>query len=138
MNTWSVSSETGEFISTPSRVCFSGKGVALMLPASSGVLSQGVWCLSAPGTPLEALYRTVSTRRAATPGMMVLRGVRMVDEGRSVENRTIRLIRELLDLDGIHAPMSCAGVGNGDFSGKEEQVRRGSRASLGRRDGSCA
>lgn len=104
MNTWFVSQETGGRRVSPVRVHFqSGDRVALLLdarlPGSTAVLTERVWCLSGPGCGSGVLYRTVSTSRAGSQGMMLLRGVRVMDDGRISENRTIRIIRNLLDLD---------------------------------------
>ena len=108
MNTWFVSQETGGRRVTPVRVHFQGGDrVALLLdvrrPGAAAVLSERVWCLSGPGCGAGVLYRTVSTSRAGSQGMMILRGARLMDEGRLAENRTIGIIRDLLDLDVMTA-----------------------------------
>ena len=104
MNTWLVSQETGGRQVSPVRVHFQGGDrVALLLdvrrPGTTAVLSERVWCLFGPGCGAGVLYRTVSTSRAGSQGMMLLHGARVMDEGRVSENRTIRIIRDLLDLD---------------------------------------
>jgi hypothetical protein len=104
MNTWMVSQETGGRQVSPVRVHFQGGDrVALLLdvrrPGATAVLAERVWCLSGPGCGSGVLYRTVSTSRAGSQGMMLLRGARVMDEGRLAENGTIRIIRDLLDLD---------------------------------------
>lgn len=111
MNTWFVSQETGGRQVSPARVHFQGNDrVALLLdarrPGATAVLSERVWCLSGPGCGSGVLYRTVSTSRAGSQGMMLLRGTRILDEGRTAENRTIGIIRDLLDLD-VHNASDC-------------------------------
>lgn len=126
MNTWFVSQETGGRQVSPARVHFHGGNrvavlMDLSLPGATTVLSERMWCLSGPGCGNGALYRTLSTSRAGSRGMMLLRGVRVFDEGRAAENGTIRSIRELLDLDVIDSPDG-----------------RGAAFRAGRHDGSCA
>lgn len=134
MNTWLVSRETGGRQVVPARVHLAGHDrVALLLskrnPASAAVLSEGVWTLSGPGLDSGAIFRTVSTSAARTPGMMVLRGVRVPDEGRCNENRTIRLIRDLLDLEVVNASAGCPERSLSDSSGMAFHETH---------DGSCA
>lgn len=126
MNTWLVSQETGGRQVSPVRVHFQGGDrVALLLdvrrPGATAVLSERVWCLSGPGCGSGVLYRTVSTSRAGSQGMMLLRGARVTDEGRASENRTIRIIRDLLDLDVLNTSDCHAGA-----------------FPAGQHDGSCA
>lgn len=108
MNTWFVSQETGSAQSSAVKVHFQGSDrVAVLLdarlPGARAVLADRIWCLSGPGCGTGVLYRTVSTSRAGSHGMMVLRGSRILDDCRSAENRTIRIIRDLLDLDVMTA-----------------------------------
>ncbi len=126
MNTWLVSQETGGRQVSPVRVHFQGGDrVALLLdvrrPGATAVLSERVWCLFGPGCGSGVLYRTVSTSRAGSQGMMLLRGARVTDEGRASENRTIRIIRDLLDLDVLNTSDSHAAA-----------------FPAGQHDGSCA
>jgi hypothetical protein len=126
MNTWFVSQETGGRQVSPVRVHFQdGDRVAILLdvrrPGATAVLSERVWCLSGQASGAGVLYRTVSTSRAGTQGMMLLRGTRVIDEGRTAENRTIAIIRDLLDLDVLNASDS-----------------RGTAFTVGHHDGSCA
>jgi len=104
MNTWFVSQETGGRQVSPVRVHFQGGDrVAILLnlgdSGATAVLSERVWCLTGPGCGSGRLYRTLSTSRAGSRGMMLLRGARIMDEGRLAENMTIGIIRELLALD---------------------------------------
>ncbi len=122
MNTWLVSQETGGRQVSPVRVHFQGGDrVALLLdvrrPGATAVLSERVWCLSGPGCGSGVLYRTVSTSRAGSQGLMLLRGARVTDEGRASENRTIRIIRDLLDLDVLNASDCHAAFPAGQHDG---------------------
>jgi hypothetical protein len=143
MNTWIVSTELGGAKTAPRRVYLNGNGGAAVLlsladPASGAVMGEGLWSLSGPGISGSALFRTVSAKRAKTAGVMVLRGVRVVDEGRAMENKTIRLIRDLLDLDVMHASFSDSGNPAGCLSEKTEQVCRAGKSLYGNHNGSCA
>gem|GEM_PF-4562694 len=86
-------------------------------PGATAVLSERVWCLSGPGCGSGVLYRTVSTSRAGSQGLMLLRGARVTDEGRASENRTIRIIRDLLDLDVLNASDCHAAFPAGQHDG---------------------
>lgn len=123
MEGWVVSSETGGQRLAPVKVqLLSRDRVALMLPAWAPVLSHEIWSLTGPGISWGALFRTISTRRARTPGMMVLKGVRVVDEGRSMENRTIDLIRDLLDLEVVDVSPARPRVPAGCLHEEAQQV----------------
>ena len=143
MNTWVVCTEMGGAKTAPSRVYLNGSGGAAIVlsladPAAAAIMGEGLWSLSGPGISGSALYRTVSAKRAKVAGVMVLRGVRVVDEGRAMENKTIRLIRDLLDLDVMHASFSDSGNQAGCFSEKTEHVCRAGKSLYENHNGSCA